>query len=263
MSAEAETSGNWRKGEHVLIGDVLVPVQSMLVWFALAMIALVMALPALRQTGYVSFSSGSGTRLMREPWLLHLFTITADLVLLFYLWRIARRVSDGALIARFRPVRRTLLVLAALGGAVLAVATIFGSAWLVAQKLIVFHPAPGENLVVPGPAWQTLITFLAVGVVAPLVEEFYFRGILLSWIARKASVYAAIPACALIFALLHFRFSAHPGVEGWYFTGIIALVGLINGVLAVATRSLWTPILFHAGYNSALLGLALLPRILG
>jgi membrane protease YdiL (CAAX protease family) len=263
MSSEAaDASGTWRKGEHVLIGDVLAPVQSSLVWLALVMIAFITGLPALIQAGLVQNSPATGVRLLREPWILQLLTITADLVLLFYLWRIARRVSEAALIARFRSVRRTLLLLAMLGGAALAVGTIFGSAWLVAQKLIVFHPVPGESLITPGPPWQILVSFLAVGIVAPLVEEFYFRGILLSWIARKATVYAAIPASALVFALLHFRFAAHPGVEGWYFTGVIALVGLVNGVLAVVTRSLWIPILFHAGYNSALLGLALLPLIL-
>jgi membrane protease YdiL (CAAX protease family) len=203
MSSEAaDASGTWRKGEHVLIGDVLAPVQSSLVWLALVMIAFITGLPALIQAGLVQNSPSTGVRLLREPWILQLLTITADLVLLFYLWRIARRVSEAALIARFRSVRRTLLLLAMLGGAALAVGTIFGSAWLVAQKLIVFHPVPGESLITPGPPWQILVSFLAVGIVAPLVEEFYFRGILLSWIARKATVYAAIPASALVFALL-------------------------------------------------------------
>lgn len=257
-----ESSGRWRDGENVLVGDVFVPVQASLVWLALLVMAMVMLLPALRNAGLVQAGPGFSSKLFNQPWVTHALTISADLVLLFYLWRIARRVSDEALAARFRPVRRALLVLALLGGAVFAIGTIIASAWLVVHKVIEVHPAPGDKLIEPGPLWQLAVTFLAVSIVAPLVEEFYFRGIFLSWLGRKAGYWVAVPVSALVFALLHLRFASHPGPEGWMFTGIIACVGLSNGLLAVFTRSLWPPILFHAGYNTTLFALSVVSLLM-
>jgi membrane protease YdiL (CAAX protease family) len=258
MAVEHGESGTWRKGEFVLWSDALVPIPATLIWLALAIVAGAVALPILQRNGVTGITFANLPALMRQPVALQLLTVSSDLVLLFFVWRIARRVTDSALVARFRAVRRPLLVLSAVGGAALAVGTLLGSAYLVSSHLVVFHPAPGEQLVVPGAPWQYAVGFLTVGVVAPLVEESYFRGILLSWLGRKITWIPAALVSAAVFALLHFRFSSHPGAEGWLLTATIAVVGLVNAALAIRTRSLWPPVLFHAGYNSTLFALAML-----
>ncbi len=265
MSAvvEDDTSGTWRRYRHVLWTDVLSPAWASLVFFAILVAALLVALPLLQRAGtsQAEFYRLAPT-LIRQPALTQLLTAISDLVLLFFLWRIARRVSDAALVARYRPARRVVLIIAALGGMALAVLTMIAIAQLASHSIVQFHPKPDEQLFAPGPAYQYPIVIFTVALVAPFVEEFYFRGVLLSWLGRKITLLPAVLVSALLFGLAHLRFVSHPGAEGWVLTGIIVLVGLVNAVLAIRTRSLWPPFFFHAGYNSALVGVTLLAPFL-
>lgn len=256
QAAEDGETGTWRKGEFVLWSDALVPVLASLVWLALVVIAAAIAVPVLQRNGFTRLTFGDLAALVRKPVAQQLLTISSDLVLLFFVWRIARRVADNSLVARFRAVRRPVLVLALLGGVALAIGTLAGSGYLIEHDLIQFRPAPGDQSLAPGPLYQYVVAFLTIGVVAPFVEEYYFRGILLSWLGRKITWIPAALVSACVFALLHFRFSSHPGAVGWLLTGIIAVVGIVNAALAIGTRSLWPPVLFHAGYNSTLLASA-------
>jgi membrane protease YdiL (CAAX protease family) len=254
MADGVERGGGWRRGEQVLWTDVAVPLQAILVWIGLAVVTFAMALPALTRAG---FAMPSMPGLLRQPVLAQAITATLDLVIAFFLWRVARRVADAAMIARFRPVRRFVVVLAGVGGALFAIATMMALVWLYTHRAFVPHDVPSERMFVRGPLYQYAVVLVTVAVVAPFVEEFYFRGILLSWLGRKIGIVAAAVASALIFALLHLRFVARPGLEGWMLTGLIAMVGLVNAVLALRTRSLWPPIAFHAGYNGMLTAVAL------
>ena len=261
MSAavEDDTSGTWRRYQYVLWTDVLSPAWASLVFFALLVAALLVALPLLEQAGtsqaefYRTVPS-----LIRQPAVAQALTAISDLLLLFFLWRIARRVSDAALVARYRPARRVLLIIAMLGGMAVAVLTMIAIAQLASHSLVQFHPKPEEQLFAPGPAYQYPIVIFTVALVAPFVEEFYFRGVLLSWLARKITLIPAALVSAALFGLAHMRFVSHPGAEGWVLTGVVTLVGLVNAALAIRTKSLWPPFFFHAGYNGALVGLTLL-----
>jgi membrane protease YdiL (CAAX protease family) len=42
------------------------------------------------------------------------------------------------------------------------------------------------------------------------------------------------------------------------YTGAIAVVGLVNAVLALRTRSLWGPFAVHAGYNATIIAMVAL-----
>ena len=262
-AVKVDTSGTWRRGEFVLLGDVFVPVLASLVWLALLVIVFAVGLALLPRFGISSADfSKQMPVLLRMPAVTQLLTATTDLVLLFFIWRIARRVADASLVARYRPARRVLLLGAVVGGGALAVLTMFAIAQLASHSLVKFHSAPGDQLFSPGLPYQYPVTLLTVAVIAPFVEEFYFRGILLSWLGRKITLVPAALVSALIFGLLHFRFTTHPGPEGWVLTGVIALVGLINAVIAIRTKSLWPPFFFHAGYNATLLAATLAPQFL-
>lgn len=82
---------------------------------------------------------------------------------------------------------------------------------------------------------------LALVIVAPLTEEFLFRGLILRGLLGNYSVRKAIVASALLFALIHFN--------PWQFISA-AVAGLVLGWWFVETRSL-VPCLFgHALHNA-------------
>ncbi len=250
MADGEDATGAWRKGQHVLWSDVLVPLQAMLVWLGLFTIAVAIA-----------FASGGKQRLstvnalvsqMGQPVGSQLIAATLYLTLLFSLWRIARRVADESLIARFRPVRSRAILLPAL-----AAASLIALSELASHALVKFQPNPHEKLFMPGSFLQYPVVLITVGLIAPFVEEFYFRGVMLSWLSRKITLVPAVVVTAALFGLVHLRFVSQPGTGGWVLTAIVAAFGLASATLAVQTRSLWPSVALHSAYNSTLLGLAL------
>lgn len=94
-----------------------------------------------------------------------------------------------------------------------------------------------------GPALVAL--FLAVVVVAPLVEELLFRGVLLRALQRRLSTPTAIVGSALVFAALHVT----GGSEAYAVVPGLFLLGLASGVVAVRTGDLTRSVLLHMGFN--------------
>ncbi|WP_026482369.1 CPBP family intramembrane glutamic endopeptidase [Agromyces subbeticus] len=107
---------------------------------------------------------------------------------------------------------------------------------------------------------------LAPVVLAPLVEETFYRGLLLRALARRtrgAHVVAlalAVVVCATVFALMHLAVSVGlSGTAAWMtFTGALVL-GLATGVLAATTGRLGSAIIAHVVFNGTLIA-ALLAR---
>lgn len=98
-----------------------------------------------------------------------------------------------------------------------------------------------ENLEGGAPA---LVFMFLVVIVAPLVEELIFRGMLLSRLRRSMGPKAAITASAAVFSGVHLidpnAIYAVPG---------LFLVGLALGWAALRFGSLSVPIFLHAGVN--------------
>ncbi|MDP4183796.1 MAG: type II CAAX endopeptidase family protein [Bacteroidota bacterium] len=88
-----------------------------------------------------------------------------------------------------------------------------------------------------GNIWTSL---LKVVIIAPIVEESIFRGIIMHGFMRNYSNVKAIVISALMFALFH--------LNPWQFPSTFVL-GLFLGWLMVATRSLLVCILGHAINN--------------
>ena len=259
-----DTSGTWRRYQYVLWTDVAAPLPAFLLFFVFLIAALLIATPILARHGISQADLYKQVPLLaRQPAMMQALTALSDLVLLFFLWRIARRVAASSLVARYRSAGRIVPLICLIGGVALAFSVIVGLSQLAAHEIVKFHPRPEERFFVDGASYQYPIVILTAAIVAPFVEEFYFRGVLLSWLGRKITILPAIVVSAALFGLLHFRFSSHPGAEGWVLTGVIALIGLVNAILAVRTKSLWPPFALHAGYNGTLVVLALLPRLTG
>jgi membrane protease YdiL (CAAX protease family) len=97
---------------------------------------------------------------------------------------------------------------------------------------------------VPKTAFNTALIFLAGAILAPIVEEVLFRGLLQKSLSHKLPIWAAIAISALIFGAMHMDLYAFP---------VLALMGAIFGLLYHLTGSLRVTILAHLINNTAAL----------
>lgn len=121
------------------------------------------------------------------------------------------------------------------GAALLAEALAGGSLSDLQSRMDII--APGGSL-----GLNFLVTLLGVGVLAPIAEELYFRGLLHRWFRSRFSFWPAVLLSSGIFALGHFDSLAV--VASTFILGIILAVTFERG------RSLWLPILIHMINNS-------------
>jgi len=101
-------------------------------------------------------------------------------------------------------------------------------------------PAKTDTAGVHG-AWQIaiLVVFLAVG--APIVEEMFFRGLLLRSLARWLGPIGSVIGSALVFGLAHFEVLQLPA---------LIMFGLILATLAQRTGRLGPGMFAHAAFNA-------------
>ena len=93
---------------------------------------------------------------------------------------------------------------------------------------------------------SNLLVIITFCLVAPVTEEFLFRGIILQRWATKRGICTGLISSSLLFGFVH------PNPIG------LSLAGMIWGVLYIKTRSLVVPIAFHALNNIV----AVLPQLL-
>lgn len=91
-------------------------------------------------------------------------------------------------------------------------------------------------------AWAyNLCLLLMVVVVGPLVEEIFYRGLLLHRLCERYPLKKALFYSSLFFGLMHFRAVLYLGWIGW-----------LLGLLYLSSGSLWVSFLAHAFYNLTL-----------
>jgi len=86
----------------------------------------------------------------------------------------------------------------------------------------------------------TILTALTLVLLAPIVEEMVFRGLLFGALTPRIGLYAAAIISALIFGLVHGDAVLFP---------TLAALGLINALTYAATGNLIVPITLHALNN--------------
>lgn len=97
-----------------------------------------------------------------------------------------------------------------------------------------------------------VLSVLLVAIVAPVVEELAFRGVILPAVGVRWGAWPAILVSGALFAAYHVSF--------WLFIPMLAL-GTALAWLTVARRSLWPAIALHIMYNSLAVAAAfLVPR---
>jgi membrane protease YdiL (CAAX protease family) len=104
---------------------------------------------------------------------------------------------------------------------------------------------PGGGLSAAEAGWWGLtFSIISACLLAPLAEEFLYRGILFRSLWNRLGVIAAMVLSSAIFAVLHFY-------DG-YGLASVAVFGLSCAMLYAATGSLGSTIVLHMLYNSAI-----------
>jgi uncharacterized protein len=96
------------------------------------------------------------------------------------------------------------------------------------------------------PFFDSFIAAFALAIVAPITEEFLFRGIIFQRWASKWGIRTSLLLSSLLFGV------GHANILG------ATVVGLVLGILYIKTRSLLVPIACHALNNSIVVFIGLL-----
>jgi uncharacterized protein len=87
-------------------------------------------------------------------------------------------------------------------------------------------------------------TFIGVGLLVPISEELYFRGLLHTWFWSKTDrVWLRVLASSALFALAH--------ADSVSVIAASSVIGVVNAIAYERTRSLFIPIVVHITTNSA------------
>lgn len=89
------------------------------------------------------------------------------------------------------------------------------------------------------------ILIMATVVIAPIMEEFFFRGVVQNALTRVFRRHALYAASALVFTVAHTQFWGYPISQGQ-----MLLLGYGAAYLRASTGGLVAPMIAHAGYNS-------------
>lgn len=175
--------------------------------------------------------------------------VIAEIILLLLLWLYLRKGDRMSAIALDRwsalPPGRTLLIAVALIGAGLAFNWAY-SAYVV-PDIKVQEELRKLFAAIPDTLPNHIMLFVAVAIIAPLLEELLFRGLLQKSLSHKMPIWAAIAISALVFGAMHMDFYAMPP---------LVMMGAIFGVIYHLTGSLRVTILLHMVNNAAALALS-------
>ncbi len=91
---------------------------------------------------------------------------------------------------------------------------------------------------------EILLIFVSVAILAPIVEEILYRGMLMSWLNRFMGKWPTIVVSAAIFACIHLvDWNARAAVPGLF------IIGIVLGWAAMTRGDLSLAIPLHAGVN--------------
>ncbi|PID77963.1 MAG: hypothetical protein CSB21_02400 [Deltaproteobacteria bacterium] len=93
----------------------------------------------------------------------------------------------------------------------------------------------------PPSAKELCILILSGGIISPIAEELYFRGIFLSFLKEKLNIFAAIFFSSLIFAIIH---NSSPAASVFQFAG-----GLFFASAYILSKNIYVPIIIHSAGN--------------
>ena len=146
---------------------------------------------------------------------------------------------------------RKLLNYALIGGglaiAILPVRLVIGAIGLWIENLVNGDMTSldfrGEILSVGFDTWYGIVLMVVgVGILAPIAEELFFRGLLYDWFRQKTGVVGGILISSGLFGLAHY--------DSLAVVGSSFVMGLAMAIAVEKTRSLWISIFMHIATNT-------------
>ena len=140
----------------------------------------------------------------------------------------------------FRGTARWLMPV--LGLTVLVMAFSMTIYWLMMRALMSVAPAAVQfaftTQPLPDALWYLVATGFIVAVIAPVAEEFVFRGLILTRLVEIFGLWRGLGLSSLIFGIFHINFFS------------AFLFAIVASLLYLKTGNLLVPILLHAANNS-------------
>lgn len=120
-------------------------------------------------------------------------------------------------------------------------------------------PSASSTPGVPASTWW-LTEFWPAAFIGPMVEEFFFRAVMLvsvyqvfrRSVGMAAAAVTALLVSAGLFVLLHGMRGSLPLADGM----MLLAVGAVCGLLVLLTGRLWSAVILHVAYNVSFLALA-------
>ncbi len=157
-----------------------------------------------------------------------------------------------------RNLRRYALIGGGLAIAILPLRLLIGALGLWVESLVfgdISSLSFREDILSVGfDTWYGIVLMvIGVGILAPIAEELFFRGLLYDWFRQKTGVGWGMVITSLLFGLAHY--------DSLAVVGSSFVMGLAMVLAVEKTRSLWISIFMHVMTNSgAVLMMALLMR---
>ncbi|MGD6886929.1 CPBP family intramembrane glutamic endopeptidase [Staphylococcus shinii] len=97
---------------------------------------------------------------------------------------------------------------------------------------------------------EMLISLIFItGIVAPIVEEITFRGILLKYIEDKSNSIFAIILTSVLFSFVHLFNGKLVGIDFYLLIIAGTIAGIMYGIACYMYQSIWASILLHMFWN--------------
>ena len=132
--------------------------------------------------------------------------------------------------------------------------TVFSEMYVIVQRLVPIPPefeALLRDLLRIGDRRDLVLTVVVAVILAPVLEEALFRGVVLHGLARRRGPRSATLWTAGFFAFFHFY-------NPWQIVPTFFL-GLVLAWVVLATRTLWASIVLHAAFNGVSLAVFAIP----
>ena len=134
---------------------------------------------------------------------------------------------------------------------IISIAFSLGAFWLYLYLLSPVLPFLVDFLLeetpMPDSGVYLIIEIVMITILAPIVEEFFFRGVILQRLIKKTSIWGGILISSLLFGILH------ADIIGAFLFGVIA------ALLVIRTGNLLIPILLHMLNNTIAVALMYVP----
>ena len=189
----------------------------------------------------LGFAIGRGSDL--PPWVIGLVVTLSEAVLIVPAWFLVVRRGGGWSDLGFKPY---LMGHLALGCSFLVVAFLFNALWALVLLRFGLEGQPDIRQALGGGPQGFVLALVAAGLVAPVSEEVFFRGLVQGSLRTHYGAAVAILVSAALFALFHL-------IPTTFLPVLVLGIGL--SLLYHISGSLWPGIILHSGWNIVMLTL--------